>query len=136
VRLGSRSGFRRCNWFASAPSAIALIAAISSATTARTSQHLHRFADHLELAPLLSRLFVVPGIELEPALNKNRPPFFQIFTGDFRRAPPEGDNHKRDLLAFLAVLQRVLPIHRNSKICHCASLWRITHFGLAGQISK
>src|SRR5438105_2213813 len=71
VRLGSPSGFRRRAWFAGAPSAITLIAAISSTTAARTSQHLHRFADYLQLAPLLSRLFIVPSIELEPALIKN-----------------------------------------------------------------
>src|SRR4029077_18576014 len=78
VSLGSRSGFRRCNWLAGAPLAITLVAATSSATAARTAQHLHRFADHFQFAPLLSGLFVVPGVELEPALNKNRPPFFQI----------------------------------------------------------
>src|SRR5207248_467242 len=136
VRLGSRSGFRRRAWFAGAPSAITLIAAIRSTTATRTSQHLHRFADHLQLAPLLSGLFVVPSVELEPALNKNRPPFFQILTGDFRRASPESDIHKRHLLALFAVLQCVLPIHRNSKIRHGAPLWRITHFGITGQISK
>src|SRR5438046_9524835 len=114
VRLGSRSGFRRRAWFAGAPSAIPLIAAISSTTAARTSEHLHRFADYLQLAPLLSRLFVVPGIELEPALNKNRPPFFQIFTGNFRRPSPESDLHKSDLLAFLACLQPVFHFDCNS----------------------
>src|SRR5205823_1154768 len=136
VRLGSRSGFRRRNRFANAPSAITLIAAISSTTTARTSQHLHRFADYLQLAPLLSRLFVVPGIKLQPAFDKNRTSFFQVLARHFRCSSPKSDVHKGDLLTFLPALQRVLPIDRNPKIRHRASLWSVTHLRVAGQISK
>src|SRR5437763_862112 len=119
-------------------SSLATLAAVfgGGTTAAGTSQHLHLFADYLQLAPLLSRLFVVPSIKLQPTFDENRTSFFQIFSRHFCGSPPKSDVHKSDLLAFLPILQRVLPIDRNSKIRHRAPLWGITNLRVTGQIPK
>ena len=78
---------------------------------------MHRFADYLELAALLARLFIVPRVELQTALDKNRASFFQILARHFRRASPKGDVDKGDFFALFPVVERVLAIDRNSEIC-------------------
>src|SRR4029077_5142014 len=76
---------------------------VATTATARTSpQHLHHFADDLELAAFLARLLVVPGIQLKRAFDKNRPAFLEVFAGYFRRATPERDVNESDFFTFLS----------------------------------
>ena len=70
-----------------------------------TAKHLHRFTDYLEFAAFLSRLLIVPGVELQTSLDKHRASFLQILAGDFRRASPKGHVNKGDFFAFFPVVR-------------------------------
>src|SRR5438876_5428606 len=138
VGLGCGAGFwrrSRLAWprFASAFGTFSCASAGAGRTAAK---QLHRFADHAQLAPLLSALFVVPGVQLETAFDKNRPAFFQIFAGDFREPRPEDNIDIRDFFAFFAAIEGVLTVNGDAEVANGAAFGGITHFGIARQISE
>src|SRR5438876_9104167 len=138
VGLGCGAGFwrrSRLAWprFASPFGAFSCASAGAGRTAAK---QLHRFADHAQFAPLLSALFVVPGVQLETAFDKNRPAFFQIFASDFCEPRPENDVDIRDFFAFFAAVEGVLTINSNAEVANGAAFGGITHFGIARQISE
>src|SRR5207248_5087871 len=128
VRLGCGAGFRRRSRFtrtrfSRAFGAFRCATACAGRTTAK---QLHRFANHAQLAPLLSALFVVPGVQLETAFDKNRPAFFQIFAGDFREPRPEDNIDIRDFFAFFAAVEGVLTVNGDAEVANGAAFGGIT----------
>ena len=79
------------------------------------------------LLRFLTRLFVIPGVELEAAFDENRAALFQILTRDFGGAAPESHIDEGDFFALLAVIERVLPIHGDAEIGDRAAFRRVTH---------
>jgi hypothetical protein len=95
---------------------------------------LHDLADYLEPVALLSRLFVLPGINSQAALHKYGTPFFCILARDFREASPEFDINVCHLLHFFAALIGVGPIDREPDVCDGATLWSVFDLRIAGDI--
>src|SRR6202011_3406201 len=100
------------------------------------AKKLHGFADHPQLASLLSTLFVVPRVELKTAFDENRPTFLQIFAGDLSEPRPEDHIDIGDFFAFFAAVEGVLTIDGNAEVAHGAAFGGVTHFGIARQVSE
>src|SRR5437899_170420 len=119
-------------WFADFPSRLAG----SGSSTGTTAQQLHGLAHYTQSCSLLPGLFVVPGVHLQAALDKHWPSFLQIFTCNLRKARPEYNVDKRDFLTSFSAVGSVSAIDGNAEIANCAALGCVTHFRVAGEVSK
>src|SRR6266550_3615126 len=132
VGLGACWWFGRCAGLPIFPSRLAG----SASSSGTTAQQLHGLAHYTQSRSLLPGLFVVPGIHLQAALDKHGPSFLQIFTCNLRKARPEYNVDKRDFLTSFSAVGSVSAIDGNAEIANCAALGCVTHFGVAGEVSK
>ena len=64
-------------------------------------------------------------------------PFFEIFAGHFRSAAPERDVDEGDFFTLSPRCRAVyMPIDRDSEIGDRAALRRVTHLGVAREVSE
>src|ERR1044071_968667 len=138
IRLGRRGAlrWRGASARAAGPTARSLLRLLTTAAAGTATEHLHHLADHFEFTPLLARLLVIPGIELEPAFDENRAAFLEIFARHLGSATPKGHVDKGDFFTLLAVIERVLAIDRNPEISDRAAFRRVAHFRVAGQVAE
>src|SRR2546423_8521560 len=75
VRFGRRSFWRRRRPARARTAFFVSPAAAAAAATGPAAKKLQTFSDNFQLAPFLPGLLVVPGVELQAALDENGPPF-------------------------------------------------------------
>src|SRR5438876_11203659 len=133
VRLAWGRGLGRwCGWPCGRPrSFVASFGGPSCGTTRPAAEKLHRLANDTQFRSLLATLLIVPSVKLQTPLNKNRPTFFQIFTGDLGEPRPQNNIDVGDLLALFPVIERVLPINGYPKIANCAAFRSVSDFRIA-----
>ncbi len=99
-------------------------------------QELEVFPDHAQLAALLPRLFVFPGVELEAAVDEERRAFAETeLLQELGLLPPEGDVDEGDLFALFTVGGGVAAIDRQTEVGESGGS-SLTDFRLAGEVSE
>lgn len=81
----------------------------------RSAEELDMVSHDLEFRPVLTALFILPGLELQPALDKNAAALLQILRGVFSVSPPEGNVDEGNFLLLLAVFILPDPIEGETK---------------------
>src|SRR6266478_1434174 len=130
VRLGwDRALGRWCGWpCGRTRSFVASFGGAARGSARPAAEKLHRLANDTQFRSLLATLLIVPSVKLQTPLNKNRPTFFQIFTGDLGETRPQNNIDVGDLLALFPVIERVLPINGYPKIANCAAFRSVSDF--------
>ena len=97
-------------------------------------EELEGLANHLEFAAFLTGGLVVPGVEVESALDVDRATFGEVLLDGFRLAAPEGDVDKGGflLLAFLVI--RPCAVDREAELGDRGAAWGVAEFGITGEV--
>src|SRR5436305_2846387 len=130
-----RLGCSRFRWRGRARRRASAAGFVSITTALATADQLHAFGDNATLAAFLSRLFVIPGIELQPAFDEDGTAFLQIFADDLRRAAPERYIDKGGFLALLPRIGRVDTVHGEADLRDGGSLRRVAYLRIARQVA-
>ena len=106
------------------------------ATTTLAADELHVLADHAQTGALLASRFVVPLVELQTALDKDRAAFGEVLSGQLGLTPPQGDVDVGDFLNSLAIVTGANPVYRHAKVTNRSSLGSVTDFEIPGDIPE
>src|SRR5256886_14071399 len=97
---------------------------------------MHALANDAQPCSLLPGLLVLPAVHLQTAFDENWPSFLQVFAGDLSQACPEHNVNISDFLASFSAVGGINAVYGDAEIADCAALWRVTHFGVASEISE
>src|SRR5258708_25396231 len=70
---------------------------------ASATEHLHVFGHYAQARTLLGRLFVVPGIHVEPRFDEDLAPFLEVLLRYLGLPPPKRHVHERYLFLLFAI---------------------------------
>ena len=99
------------------------------------AEQLKVLSDNLEFGAFLAGLFVVPGVQLEVALNEGGITLLEVLLGYFRRASPERNVHEGCFLFLLAFVVCPCAIYCESKVSNGGSLGCVTNVGIPSKIA-
>ena len=99
------------------------------------AQQLKIFTDNAQPGTLLSRLFVVPGVQLETAFDKHRASLFQILSGHLCLSRPQRYVDECGLFLFFAIFPGVNSVNGKAQFGNSGALRGVAHIRISGQIS-
>ena len=95
------------------------------------AEELHQFGHDAEFLFLLAGGFVVPLVQLQPALDKHGATFAEVLAHVFRRAPEHIHIHKRHFFLLLARFRFPFAIDGDSEFSDGCAFGRVAQFRIA-----
>lgn len=108
---------------------------ISSLGVTAITDKSHIITNYPKLAALLPGVLIIPTVELETPLDKNRTPLVQILSCEFGLPPPYCNVDESDFLPPLSTVQSVTPIYGKTKVGDRIAFRGIPDLGIPCQVS-